>query len=104
MKILFFLLIILTACSSTESVKKTVETPPPQEAPKQDAPKEIENIDLELQAKLQEVWKQYFVEEFNDSRAVNVLVVTNRNMKGKTFGCTDNHLGVNTDAALKVGL
>jgi len=83
---------------STESVKKVVE------APKIEIPAEPENLDLDLQAKLQAIWKQYFVEEFSDSRAVNVLVVTNRNLKGKGFGCTDEHMGIATDNVFRVGI
>jgi len=99
--------LILASCSSqknsppaesTESVKKIVE------APKVEAPQEPENLDLDLQVKLQSIWKQYFVEEFNDSRAVNVLVVTNRNLKGKGFGCTDDHMGIVTDNVFRVGI
>lgn len=103
----FFLALVLASCSSlkksppaesTESVKKVVE------APKVEAPVEPENLDLDLQSKLQGIWKQYFVEEFSDSRAVNVLVVTNRNQKGKGFGCTDDHLGIVTDNVFRVGI
>ncbi len=103
----FFLALIIVSCSSqkksppaesTESVKKVVEVP------KVEAPVEPENLDLELQSKLQGIWKQYFVEEFSDSRAVNVLVVTNRNQKGKGFGCTDDHFGIVTDNVFRVGI
>lgn len=106
MKNILLVLILLAGCSthkttppeSTESVKKVVE------APKTEQSNVDENIDLEMQAKLQGVWKQYFVEEFNDSRAVNVLVVTNRNLKTKNFGCTDNHFGIANDKTFRVGV
>lgn len=97
---------ILSSCSSTktppaestESVKKITE------APKVEAPAEPVNLDFDLSAKLQGVWKQYFVEEFNDTRAVNIFVVSNRALKGKGFGCTDEHLGIVSDNVFRVGL
>lgn len=98
---------IIAACSSTkstppaestESVKKVVEVP------KAELPVEPVNLDVDLSEKLQGVWKQYFVEEFNDTRAVNILVVSNRALKGKGFGCTDDHLGIVSDNVFRVGL
>jgi esterase/lipase superfamily enzyme len=106
MKNIFFALFLIAGCSShkttppesTESVKKVVE------ATKTELPKLQDNIDMEMQEKLQGIWKQYFVEEFNDSRAVNVLVVTNRNLKSKNFGCTDDNFGIVSDQTFRVGV
>ncbi|MBC7539646.1 MAG: alpha/beta hydrolase [Bacteriovorax sp.] len=105
MKIIFSLIVLATfsfsgcaghdkAPESTESIKKitdATEAPPAVEEPV--------NLDLELASKLQGVWKQYFVEEFNDSRAVNVMVFTNRQLKGKGFGCTDDYFSTAIDSA-----
>jgi esterase/lipase superfamily enzyme len=43
------------------------------------------------------------VEEFNDSKAVNVLVFTNRQFKKKGFGCTDDYFGTSTDTNFRMG-
>lgn len=101
-----FLCLALVSCSShekapeiTESMKKVTEAP---ETPA--IPEEPINLDLELQGKLRGVWEQYFVEEFNDSRAVNVLVITNRQFKGKGFGCTDDNFGTGIDTNFRVGV
>ncbi|MGZ3788082.1 MAG: alpha/beta hydrolase [Bacteriovorax sp.] len=88
------------APASAESAKK-INEPPKVEAA---IPRETENLDLELQEKLQGVWKQYFAEEFNDSRSVNVLVITNRSFKGKGFGCTDDNFGATSDANFRLGV
>ncbi len=99
---LLVLVLLFSACShektveSTESIKKVVEAPKTETSV---TPAEPENLDLKMQEDLKEIWKNYFVEEFSDSRAVNVLVFTNRQnkMKGKGFGCTDEYYGVSTD-------
>lgn len=106
-----FLCLVFISCSShekapeiTESIKKiteVTETPPPV-IPEE--PKEPINLDLEMQGKLQGIWEQYFVEEFNDSRAVNVMVFTNRQFKGKGFGCTDDYFGTGIDTNFRLGV
>ncbi|MEA9358156.1 alpha/beta hydrolase [Bacteriovorax sp. PP10] len=107
-KIILLLLLglVLISCSShekapevTENIKKITEAPVTP-----DIPEEPINLDLELQEKLQGVWKQYFVEEFNDTRSVNVMVVTNRQFKGKGFGCTDDYFGTGADANFRLGV
>ncbi len=105
-RLLPLLILIIAGCSShekapeiTEPVKKIVEA---KETPQ--TPEEPVNLDLQLQEKLQDVWKQNFVEEFNDSRAVNVMVFTNRQLKGKGFGCTDDIFSTSIDANFRVGV
>jgi len=104
--VLFVLSLVLISCSSndkapevTESIKKITDAP---ETPV--LPPAPVNLDLELQEKLQGVWKQYFVEEFSDTRSVNVMVVTSRQFKGKGFGCTDDYFGTTMDANFRVGV
>lgn len=107
MSFVFVLLsLVLISCSSnekapeiTEDVKKITDL-----AATPAAIEEPINLDLELQEKLQGVWKQYFVEEFNDTRSVNVMVVTSRQFKGKGFGCTDEHFGTTMDTNFRVGV
>lgn len=92
------ILLILTACSHKEIEPEVILVSPslPVEIP-------LVNIDLTLQEKLKDVWKEYFVEEFNDSRAINVLVFTNRKLVSKSFGCTDQSFGVETDTNFRLG-
>lgn len=109
-KILLILLtalgLMLVSCSGhekapeiTENIKKITDAPVTPVIPEEPI-----NLDLELQEKLQGVWKQYFVEEFNDSRSVNVMVVTNRQFKGKGFGCTDDYFGTGIDTNFRLGV
>jgi esterase/lipase superfamily enzyme len=102
------LLILTVSCAShdkapesTESMKKITEATPTPPAPEVPV-----NLDLELQDKLHGVWKQYFAEEFNDTRSVNVMVVTNRQskVKDKGFGCTDDYLGTGLSATFRLGV
>lgn len=113
MKKSFFLIVLMALSSMLASCSSTKSTPPAEstesvkkviEAPKAEAALDPVNLDVELSAKLQGVWKQYFVEEFNDTRAVNILVISNRALKGKGFGCTDEHLGIVSDNVFRVGL
>lgn len=103
------MLIFLAGCSGEkviESPKKLPETTqaPPPPPPPAAVPENPATVDLQLQENLQGIWKQYFAEDYNDSRAINVMVFTNRQFKGKGFGCTDDNFGVNSDANFRVGI
>lgn len=101
---LMILTLLVTSCSSHKEVPiiaPAITTPPP-ELPA--ITEDSVNLDLELQDKLKGIWKNYFVEEFNDTRAVNVIVVTNRLLKGKNFGCTDDIFGVESDVNFRLGV
>jgi esterase/lipase superfamily enzyme len=104
-KLMLFILIIFQVfgCAGHEKIesKKITEISGEIQVPVVEEPI---NLDLELQDKLQGIWKQYFVEDFNDTRAVNVMVFTNRQMKGKGFGCTDDNFGIGLDTNIKVGV
>ena len=107
MKALFIHLLLvglfLTSCSSQPEAPETAVTTPT--APVLPAiTEEAVNIDLDLQDKLKEIWREYFVEEFNDTRAVNVLVITNRLLTSKNFGCTDDSFGVSSDTNFRLGI
>lgn len=97
---LVFLCMLLTACSTNEELVAVLPSEPPVLPA---ISEETVNIDLELQDKLKGIWKDYFVEQFNDTRAINVLVVTNRMLKGKNFGCTDENFGVESAANFRLG-
>lgn len=100
--ILILVSLMLTACSSQEEVAVVSPTTVAPVLPS--IAEESVNIDLELQDKLKDIWKEYFVEEFNDTRAVNVLVITNRLLTGKNFGCTDESFGVSSDTNFRLGI
>ena len=75
---LMFLTLLLSSCATKhETVDVDTSSPPVLPA----ITEESVNLDLELQDKLKGIWKDYFVEEFNDTRAVNVFVITNRLLK-----------------------
>jgi esterase/lipase superfamily enzyme len=96
-----FLSLILSSCSTTPETKATEAATSTPELPA--ITDNDVNLDLELQEELKGIWKKYFVEEFNDSKAVNVLVFTNRQFKGKGFGCTDDFFGISTDSNFRLG-
>jgi esterase/lipase superfamily enzyme len=108
MKIAFALLVLifLQSCSTSDS-KPEITEPVKNITGAPDAstvPEEPVNLDLELQAKLRLIWKDYLVEEFNDSRAVNVLVFTNRKLGDKGFGCGNDSFGITPDANFRLGV
>ena len=94
---LMLLSLVLSACTTKNDIAEVVVPVLP--AINEDSV----NLDLELQDKLKGIWKDYFVEEFNDTRAVNVLVITNRLLKSKSFGCTDDNFGVESDSIFRLG-
>ncbi len=106
-KPLYLLLaLLLNSCSgfkSTESeIKKSDPIPvnstvqpdnlvPPVEVPLR--PKEIQNFDNEFQATFKKIWSSYFKENYNESRSLDIYVVTNRNRKAEKFGCDSSSFG-----------
>lgn len=64
-------------------------------------PVEIKNYDLEFQNKLKDVWSSYFKENYSESRSLDIYVATNRNLKTKQFGCSDNNFGIYLEKANK---
>ncbi|MES2676728.1 MAG: alpha/beta hydrolase [Pseudomonadota bacterium] len=55
------------------------------------------------QQNLQKIWGEYFGEGFNETKAIEVLVATNRNSRSANFGCADENFGVDADDKLKFG-
>jgi esterase/lipase superfamily enzyme len=100
---------ILYSCShqSTPTITPTIPSIPEikTDTPTTEAtivkPIEIKNYDLEFQNKLRDVWGSYFKENYNESRSLDIYVVTNRNLKTKQFGCSDEHFGINLEKANK---
>ena len=62
------------------------------------------SVDDEFQKDLSQIWGNYFVESYSDTRALDVLVVSNRKLKGTAFGCTNDQLGVERDASAHYGV
>ena len=62
------------------------------------------SVDDEFQKDLSQIWGNYFVESYSDTRALDVLVVSNRKLKGAAFGCTNDQLGVERDASAHYGV
>jgi len=61
------------------------------------------SVDDEFQKSLSQIWGNYFIENYSDTRAIDVLIVTNRKLKTENFGCTNDHLGVTLDTIAHYG-
>ena len=106
--LLLFILSIVSSCSTSDvelkdltkgdkaNTNSALVTP--------QIPLKIEpvNLDVEFNEELGKVWSNYFTEDFTDSKAMTIYVVTNRNLKqGNTLGCSDDYLGVNADKTVR---
>lgn len=104
MKLYFYLLIVLviSACSG----HKTKEDPKKEEI-KTTTPaieESLSNLDSKFSDDLNKVWAGYFKEDYTDTRAIDLLVVTNRKMKNGLMGCSNEQLGIEGDQVLKMGV
>lgn len=102
--LLFALIFILSACSSSTPIppkEEAPQTPPVVEAP---PVVEILNLDEKFQSDLKPIWENYFKEDYTDTRAVDVFVVTNRKTKTGSFGCSNNTYGVSFDKVTSFGI
>ena len=82
---------------------KTVAEAKPPLAPPVD-PTPPPNFDDEFQKSLSKIWGNYFIENYSDTRAIDVLVITNRKLKTENFGCTNDQLGVTPDTSAHFGV
>lgn len=57
-----------------------------------------------MRADLQLAWQNYFTQDFDQTRPVEVLVVTNRRPKTESFTCDDTQFGVDLDRAPRFGI
>lgn len=104
--LLIFFILLLSACSSepVATPKAEVITPPVvNNTPVAEAPPEITNLDEKFQNDLKPIWENYFKEDYTDTRAVDVFVVTNRKSKTGNFGCTNATYGVDFDKGTSFG-
>ena len=115
LKYLSLLLLIILNASCTKTVievrKEIVPLPsiatdvkPIQQ---QQVPLEVEkpkSIDQQVAFDLNKIWETYFHDDFTDTRSIDLYVATNRKLKNASMGCTDDLVGVEADAQLKLGL
>ena len=62
------------------------------------------NKDEKLQKKLNAIWSEYYTEDFNQTKNLNILVVTNRKSKNNDFGCSNDSFGAVPDSVAKFGI
>lgn len=60
-------------------------------------------IDEKSQKSLAPIWGEYFQENFDGSKSLDVIVATNRKAKSTSFGCGGDQFGVAIDSTLKLG-
>ena len=102
MRIFLLIMLLILSVSSCSTPKSEIEVAPVVTQP--EIPLKIEpiNLDFKYNEDLNKVWSNYFTEDFTDSRAIVIYVVTNRNLKqGNTLGCSDDYFGVNTDKVVR---
>lgn len=75
--------------------------PAPSAAPEAPLPRKVDD---EFQKSLSQIWGNYFIENYSDTRALDVLVISNRKLKSTAFGCTNDHFGVERDASAHFGV
>ncbi|MFO1389238.1 alpha/beta hydrolase [Cellvibrio sp.] len=101
-------LVLVTSCGglptkipSPFSTSVTVAPPKQPEPPVEVTPPP--SVDDNFHKSLSQVWDNYFVENYSDTRAVDVLVISNRKLKADNFGCTNDQLGVELDSVTHFG-
>ena len=65
---------------------------------------EYVSLDQKLSSELKPIWSQYYINEFNETKSVDILYVTNRNLKSQNIDCTNDTLGISTDTSVHYGL
>ncbi len=60
--------------------------------------------DAQANKALKQMWAGYFSEDFNDTKALDILVVTNRKATNNNFGCEENSFGVANVGTLQYGV
>ncbi len=87
----------ITSPFSTPAVVASANTPVAA------APTLPPSIDDDFQKNLSQIWGNYFKENYSDTRALDILIVSNRKLKSEHFGCTNDQLGVTPDTAVHFG-
>lgn len=60
--------------------------------------------DIQANKVLKQMWSGYFVDNFNETKAMDILVVTNRKATNNSFGCGENSFGTNGVGTLQYGV
>jgi esterase/lipase superfamily enzyme len=118
-RFLTYILIFLLSLSCTRTIievrKEIVPVPSvasdvkgqaqqPQLPPGPEIPVKPKSIDQQVAFDLNKIWETYFHDDFTDTRSIDLFVATNRKLKNGTMGCTDDLVGVEADALLKLGI
>lgn len=61
-------------------------------------------LDEKVQKDLRPIWAEYFQDHFDETKAVEVIVATNRKAKNSSFGCSENSFSVTADSVTKFGV
>lgn len=72
--------------------------------PEQIKPAQYISLDQKLSSDLKSIWSQYYVNDYYDTKSVDILYVTNRSLKSSPIDCTNETVGVSTDASFHYGL
>ena len=105
--IVFLISFFVFGCSTNDSLKNSSTTPvvDVSHLPTDKVPPEVpQNPDLKFHEELNKVWSSYFYEDYTDTRAIDIFVVTNRNLKNNQMGCSNENLGVNSDPVTRMGI
>ncbi len=62
------------------------------------------SLDEKVQKDLSPIWAEYFQDRFDETKAVEVIVATNRKSKNGSFGCGENSFSVMADSVTKFGV
>jgi len=62
-----------------------------------------QTIDEKIERDLKKTWGEYFQENFNSTKEVEILVVTNRQSKNNSFGCNKGQFGISLSDKLSFG-
>jgi len=108
---LMILVIMLSGCGGLPTKIKSPFSIPEKTTPETTAPTVVANeptpapnFDDEFQKNLSKIWGDYFIENYSDTRAIDVLVITNRKLRSDSFGCSNDQLGVTLDVATHFGV
>lgn len=102
-----FLAVALSGCGGLATKMKSPFSIPVADSPaKAPTPEPAlpPSVDDAFQRDLGKIWGNYFIENYSDTRALDVLVFTNRNLKGNYFGCTNDQLGVSLGTSMLYGV
>lgn len=99
--------VLLSSCGGLPTkITSPFSTPAvvaPANTPVAAAPTLPPSIDDDFQKNLSQIWGNYFKENYSDTRALDILIVSNRKLKSEHFGCTNDQLGVTPDTSVHFG-